>query len=60
MPAALLFGEVEEAAEYADVYGDIWRATPGAMEWLRQAERSGKKPRHGKSGGHLPGRQRLH
>jgi len=32
-----LLGGPDEAAGYAQVFGDAWRATPGALEWLMRA-----------------------
>jgi tetratricopeptide (TPR) repeat protein len=51
-------GGPDEAWEYAQAYGDIWRATPGALDWLRRQEgRSGTR-RRSKRGRQKPrGRQ---
>jgi hypothetical protein len=59
-PREFMIGGTDEAADYAQVYGDIWRATPGAMEWLRQDERRGKKPRRETAGATHPTRHRTH
>jgi tetratricopeptide (TPR) repeat protein len=59
-PIGLSIGGLDEAAEYVEVYGDIWRATPGAMAWISQDERNRTKPRRGKTGGKRQARQRLH
>jgi len=33
----VMLGGPDEAAGYAQVFGDAWRATPGALEWLMRA-----------------------
>jgi tetratricopeptide (TPR) repeat protein len=38
-------GGPDEAWEYVEAYGDIWDATPGALDWLRRQTRVGKKSR---------------
>ena len=53
-------GGPDEAAGYAEAFGDAWRATPGAMEWLMRAgiaratqapKRRGGRKRPGSRGG---------
>jgi hypothetical protein len=33
----VMLGGPDEAAGYAEAFGDAWRATPGAVEWLMRA-----------------------
>jgi len=34
MPIHLTFGGKDEAMSYEEMFGDLWRQTPGAVEWL--------------------------
>ena len=45
---AIMLGGADEAVEYAKDFGEIWRGTPGAMEWIGRAGRKPASPR-GKS-----------
>jgi len=44
-PSHYALGSEEEAALCARALGGAWRATPGAVEWLRAATRPGRSPK---------------
>lgn len=48
---SISFGGPDEALSYVNAFGDVWRETPGAVEWLRRA--AGKARRGTGSGGRL-------
>lgn len=51
-------GGPDEAWEYAQAYGDIWRATQGALDWLRRQEGQSGTRRRSRRGRQKPrGRQ---
>ncbi len=58
---SITLGGPDEAVAYAKHVGDVWRATPGAVEWLRhEATRhgGGARPRRGGRAGNRSSRRR--
>ncbi len=52
MDGYITMGGEDEAAYYVEEYGDAWRATPGAVEWLAEVTKKLKpRRRHGSAAG---------